>query len=265
MLRHSLVWSGTCDPYLTGPTIERVGHVTIARHGGNADRGARKNEDGAYLLIGDDWVFVVILDAHNTGESSDALLSLLTGWQERIVEICDQGLPTDFRELEATLTELLLGKSTSDRMGQVRGETALLACFQRDAHLMWFSIGDNSLYILHPQLARLGQYSLSVRNYFEWVGERSSLANEVPCYSSGVRQLRSGINTIVLTTDGILEFGDRPYDDPRAFNNAILGSSDLDAAIAKMALVAHDNGAVDSTTLLAWQVDNAANALWPSS
>jgi hypothetical protein len=256
MLRYKLVWSGTHDPYLTGPVVEQVDHVSVARHGGNSGRGAHKNEDGAYLLIGDDWVFAVILDAHNTGESTEVVLALLSEWQERVVAICEQRRQTDFRQMEATIAELLLTQSSIDRLGVVRGETAFLVCFQRGAHLMWLSVGDNSLYVIHPELSRLGQHNLSVRNYFEWIGERSSLT-DVPCYSSGVRQLRSGISTIVLTTDGILEFGERPYEDAGAFSAAAVASSPLKVAITEMLTKAHDGGATDSTTLLAWQVDTA--------
>lgn len=38
-----------------------------------------------------------------------------------------------------------------------RGETACLVCYQHGGYLMWLSVGDNQLYLLHPELQRLGQ------------------------------------------------------------------------------------------------------------
>lgn len=34
----------------------------------------------------------------------------------------------------------------------------------------------------------------------------------VPCYSSGIIELRDGWNHIYLITDGVLEFGERPFE-----------------------------------------------------
>lgn len=264
MAERQFVWSGKTDMHLNGPAVREVEHVVVGLHGGNVSHGARKNEDGALVWVGENWVLAMVLDAHNSAESADRMLDLFAQWRPRLEPICNGGRPNDFRALERAIMELLTDPSTRDGFAEMRGETACLICFQRDQYVLWISIGDNSLYLLHPDLARLGQHALTARNYFEWIGESNSLALDVPCYSSGIRQLRSGTTTIALVTDGILEFGDRAFEDPRVFAKAMLAPQGLNTAIADMLWQAHDSGATDSTTILAWQIDNSQPSLMPT-
>lgn len=79
--------------HLNGPTVRRVGRVVVGLHGGDAAHGARKNEDGALLWQGTDWVFAVVLDAHNTAESAGGMLELFTQWRARLEPICNGNRP----------------------------------------------------------------------------------------------------------------------------------------------------------------------------
>lgn len=170
--------------------------------------------------------------------------------------------PAHITEVQAVVTRLLL--AGGERMAGVRGETACLVCYQHGGYLMWLSIGDNQLYLLHPELQRLGQFTLTVRNYFEWIGERSSLALEVPCFSSGIRQLRQGISTIAMVTDGLLEVGDRPFDNPARVGRELLSPAGVSGSISSMLAEVHRLGGTDSATVIAWQVDNPDPGLLPS-
>jgi len=86
----------------------------------------------------------------------------------------------------------------------------------------------------------------------------------VPCFSSGVRELRQGEQTIVLTTDGLLEFGDRPFERPAAFAAAIGTSAVLGDNLQAMLDHAHASGARDSATVIAWRATCNEQGLMPT-
>lgn len=258
------VWSGGSDPCLDGPRVNAVGRVAVGLCGGNADHGARKNEDAALVWTGDDWVFAVVLDAHASSESADAVLELFERGRAELMVLLEQPEPSHILEVQAAISGLLLSDGSREQMAKVRGETACLVCYQHGKYLMWLSIGDNSLYLLHPDLQRLGQHALTVRNYFEWIGERSSLALDVPCFSTGIRELRHGLNTIALVTDGLLEVADRPYEDAVCFSDDLLSPAGLPGSVGQMLAEVHRLGGRDSATVIAWQVDNPEPALMPS-
>lgn len=255
------VWSGSVEPYLDGPRIHTAGRVAIGLCGGNAAFGAKKNEDAALVWAGEDWVFAVILDAHAGSESADAVLELFAAGKAELLALIERLEPSHL-EVQAAVTRLLFG--SGERMARVRGETACLVCYQAGGYLMWLSVGDNQLYLLHPELQRLGQFTLTVRNYFEWIGERSSLGLEVPCFSSGIRQLRQGINTVALVTDGLLEVGDRPFEDPARVSRELLSPAGVSGAISSMLAEVHRLGGADSATVIAWQVESSVMGLMPS-
>jgi len=260
-MMQNFVWSGSVDPCLDGPRIHTAGRVAIGLCGGNAAAGARKNEDAALVWAASDWVLAVILDAHAGSESADAVLELFEAGKAELLELIERPGPAHAR-VQAAIARLLLEGGA--RLAEVRGETACLVCYQQGGYLMWLSIGDNQLYLLHPELQRLGQFTLTVRNYFEWVGARSSLGLEVPCYATGIRQLRQGINTIAMVTDGLLEVGDRPFEDPARVSRELLSPAGVSGSISSLLAEVHRLGGTDSATVIAWQVDNPVMGLMPS-
>ena len=44
-------------------------------------------------------------------------------------------------------------------------------------------------------------------SFYEWIGNVNTFDLPVPCYSTGIRELRNGKNRIVMVTDGVLECG----------------------------------------------------------
>ncbi|WP_238654882.1 protein phosphatase 2C domain-containing protein [Paenibacillus piscarius] len=147
-----------------------------------------------------------ILDAHNTAESAELLVCTINYEAGEIIRLLSLPVQRAFRELEAFLLSIFQSESFLNQCRQVTGETACLICVRMDNYLWWLSVGDNSLYLLHPELAARGQYALNQRNYYEWIGFVNTFAQPVPCYSSGIRELRQGRNVIVMTTDGLLEW-----------------------------------------------------------
>lgn len=258
----SYVWRGSAEPCLDRPELTAIGRVSVGRYGGNSGFGAKKNEDAALVWSGADWVFAVILDAHAGSASADAVLELFEAGRAELLELLGRPEPVQILAVQSAVFRLLL--TAGEDLARVRGETACLVCYQQGGYLMWLSIGDNQLYLLHPELQRLGQFTLTVRNYFEWIGERSSLALEVPCFSSGIRELRQGINTIALVTDGLLEVGDRVFEDPARVSRELLSPVGVSGAISSMLGEVHRQGGTDSATMIVWQVDNPLMGLMPS-
>lgn len=256
-------WSGGRQSFLDEPSVEQLGPVAVGRYGGSRSAGAHKNEDGALVWRGADWTLAIVLDGHAGSRSVEAVLDLLAEAEPRLVPLCDATDPAALPRLQQALIELLTSAATSRRMAEVRGETACLICYQRGAYLLWLSVGDNTLYLLHPEFARLGQFTLTVRNFFEWIGERSSLAGSPPCFSTGIRQLRQGKNTIVLATDGIQELPTLPYEAPSSFA-ATFDTGPAPDALQRVLDNAHALRGKDSCTLLVWEVDNPEPALMPS-
>jgi hypothetical protein len=249
-----LAWSGGDEPFLTAPAVDRVGRVTLGRYGGAGG----KNEDGAMIWSGPDWTLAAILDGHAGSESVDVVLALLGEAAPNLEPLCASGAIVP---LQQELIRLLTAPETSRRMAEVRGETACLIAYHRGPHLLWLQIGDNTLYLLHPELMRLGQYALTTRNFFEWIGERSSLTGSVPYFSIGIRQLRQGRNDIVLVTDGIQEMPGTPFEPPLAFAAAFNAGAD---PVGRMLGQAQAAAVRDSCTMVAWSVDNPEPGLVPS-
>jgi serine/threonine protein phosphatase PrpC len=161
--------------------------------------------------------------------------------------------------LHAHLLSLFQAADTS----RLTGETAVVVAARRDRFVYWLSIGDCVLYVLHRELAALGQYMLNQRSFYEWFGRVDSLRLEVPCHASGVHALRPGTSRIVLATDGLLEFGDRPYSDPgRLYDKFAEG--DLPARAAHLLEAVHRAGGADSATLVAWDARAGETSIRPS-
>jgi serine/threonine protein phosphatase PrpC len=140
----------------------------------------------------------------------------------------------------------------------VRGETACLICTQTQQFLFWFSVGDCVAYVLHPEFARLGQYALNQRQFYEWIGRANTFDRQVPCYTSGVRELRQSDHVIALITDGLLECGARPFADPQTLYDSLTsrnihGLITLESNVGNVLQRVHAEQGQDSATIVAWQ------------
>lgn len=263
---HTFSWVGSDEMYLDHPTTYAHKSMVIGRYGGNTAAGADKNEDGAYVLSepGGGWEFAMLLDAHHTAESAELLIHTINGEADEIIRLLALPVQQAFRELEAFLLAIFTSETFISECRQVTGETACLISVRMENYLWWFSVGDNSLYVLHPELAARGQYLLNQRNYYEWIGFVNTFAQPVVCYSSGIRELRQGNNIIVMTTDGLLEVGARVMEDPRRLYEAFTGREDLEECVAEVLMGVHEQLGRDSATVVAWSYDNAKAGAMPS-
>ena len=85
----------------------------------------------------------------------------------------------------------------------------------------------------------------------------------VPCFSSGVRELRKGINHIFMTTDGLLECPGEPFSDAMDIAN-IVEANQLEFAFSQILSEIEKNNVRDSTTMIGWTVENPQQGSIPS-
>ncbi|MDO7907484.1 protein phosphatase 2C domain-containing protein [Paenibacillus sp. JX-17] len=259
------IWIGSEKPYLNEPNVIRLNKELVAGHyGGNVAQGAHKNEDALYVLRDeqDEWTFAAILDAHRTADSAELVIDMLKKHGKELERVCRH--KESFQMLEA----FILGKLTNAEFlavcTQLQGETSCLFLYQKHNYIWWMSIGDCMAYLLHPELARLGQYMLNQRQFYEWVGLENSFSQEIPSYTTGRRQLRQGSSYIVLATDGLLDTKDQRYEEPEPFMQVWLKSPNLEAGLDELVHSLHAGGCRDSATLLCWRVDHNRPAAMPS-
>lgn len=246
-------WSGSSEPCLNLPLVERIGNVRVGRYGGRAEAGADRNEDGLLLMRDRDsaWELAVIADAHDSGESADLVLNAIAGIREELRAIMRSGgAGTIFRNLETRFHGLFRDEAFLSRCRSVRGECSCLIVCRIGRYVWWHSVGDCMLFVLHPDLEALGQTLQNQRNYYEWIGRENTFDDEAPCYATGTRRLRPGRSLVVLATDGFVD----PKVDPAVEPKAWLAQASLDAAVERLMQHLHEARTRDSTTLLAWTV-----------
>jgi serine/threonine protein phosphatase PrpC len=260
-------WLGSQEPFLDRPTTTELNGVTIGRYGGCTRAGAHKNEDGA--LVWSDpqqgWVFATLLDAHAGSDSAAAVLTLITTIQKDLVK--DLSLPPGraFSSLQNRLVKAFGSPVFLEECRSLGGETACLICAQKGKHLWWFGVGDCVIYLFHPELAKLGQFALNQRQFFEWLGRVNTFNSPVPSFTTGTRELRGGLNHIVMLTDGLLEFGDHPFENPQALTSVVLqGETQPEQAVQELLEKVHQAQGRDSATILHWAYDNTEPVAYPS-
>lgn len=170
-------WVGSDDMYSDHPITLTHKSMVIGRYGGNTAAGADKNEDGAYVLLepGGGWEFTMLLDAHKTAESAELLVRTIDREAGEIIKLLSLPVHQALHALEGLLLSIFKSEDFIRQCRQVTGETACLICVRMENYIWWFSVGDNSLYLLHPELAARGQYALNQRNFYEWIGFREYL------------------------------------------------------------------------------------------
>ena len=237
----------------------------IGRYGGNRAAGAHKNEDAALVWrdLKQNWTFAALLDAHAGSESAEAVLELIQSQKANLLNLLAQPVETAFSRIQETLLKALSSPNFKETCKRMAGETALLVCVQKSGFVWWLSVGDCVLYLLHPDLIKLGQYALNQRQFFEWVGRVNTFSLPVPAYTTGVRELRGGLNHLLLITDGLLEFGARPFEEARALADIVMGNG-AEAAVQMLLERVHEDKGRDSATIIHWRCHNASRVAYPS-
>lgn len=260
-------WVGSRSPYIDQPDVRKVHHVVLGRFGGNAAAGQTKNEDGCLIWTSDaeEWELVMILDAHNSAQSAQLVIEQVEKHQSLIVSLLSGKVSVGFfRELEEGLLHLFQEQCFMEACRHIQGETACLIAVRKGKYLYWFSIGDCLLYSFHPELAAFGQYQLNQRQFYEWIGQVNTFEQQVPCFSSGVRELRQGENQLLLTTDGLVECPGAVFAEPESIWQQCRNTPTVDGVAGLLATI-QKNHVRDSTTVVSWKVNVFEQASYASN
>ncbi|WP_381427104.1 protein phosphatase 2C domain-containing protein [Sporosarcina thermotolerans] len=240
--------------------MQSIGNVTVGLYGGNSSAGQYKNEDGCVIWVGDDWEFAAVLDAHYSAESAALVINTLQkSKQELSVLIAKPG----FHHVQEKLLDIFQSDEFLDQCKKVKGETACLICIRKENYLWWFSVGDCVVYVFHPELIALGQFQLNQRQFYEWIGQVNTFDKAVPCFSSGVRELRKGTNHIFMTTDGLLECPGEPFTNPIDLGDILMEGEPVVTLFSIFDKIINNN-VRDSTTMIAWTIDISEQGSIPS-
>ncbi|WP_449537564.1 protein phosphatase 2C domain-containing protein [Ferdinandcohnia sp. Marseille-Q9671] len=257
-------WVGSQEPFVDTSSINKQDKITIGRFGGNSSAGQYKNEDGCLVWQNEleDWEFVILLDAHQSAESAALILQEMAKRKSSITSLLACSLGEIFLDIEKRILHIFQNKDFLASCRQVSGSTSCLLVLRKNNYMWWFSVGDCSLYLFHPELARLGQYQVNQRHFFEWIGQVNTFELPVPCYSTGRKELRKGLNHLFLTTDGLLECPGLPYEEPKRIQKEFEHSSN-EVAVESLLKTIQSNHVRDSTTIISWFVENERDASLP--
>ncbi len=259
-------WVGSQEDFIDNPDSHQLNQIVVGRYGGNSEAGQNKNEDGCLVWSNknEDWEFVIILDAHYTAESAEIVIELFKQNKTDMENLLS--FPTNhhmFKDLEEKVLNLFQSDEFLSICRKVKGETSCLIVVRKDKYLWWFSVGDCILYLFHQELAAFGQYQLNQRQFYEWIGQVNTFDNKVPCYSSGRRELRKGLNHIFLATDGLIECPNAPFINPSEIFK-VFANSQNDQGIKSLLLEIQENNVRDSSTIVSWEVYISEEASKPS-
>lgn len=263
----TLSWTGSSTPYIDQPDVQKIGRVVIGRFGGNSDAGQTKNEDGCLIWIQEkeEWEFVMILDAHNSAQSAELVTAQVEQHQDSIASLLSGEIGIGFfSSFEKILLQMFREKSFMEACRHVQGETACLIAVRKGKYVYWFSIGDCLLYVFHPELAAFGQYQINQRQFYEWIGQVNTFEQQIPCFSSGVRELRQGENQLLLTTDGLVECPGAVFGEPQSIWQQCKGAATAEGVAALLATI-QKNHVRDSATVVSWKVDVPEQASYASN
>lgn len=260
-------WVGSETHFVDLPHIQQFTNLAIGRFGGNSSAGQYKNEDGCIVWLNEeqDWEFVMILDAHNSAESAELVVETIVKEEYNLITILNKSFPDAFNELDDYIIQIFQDPHFLARCRKVQGETACLIVFRKNKYIWWFSVGDCILHLFHPELANMHQYQLNQRNFYEWIGNVNTFEMEVPCYSTGRRELRKGLNQLFVTTDGLTECPHTSFDNPQEIMKVFDHTKSHSNAVHHLLKDIQENGVRDSTTIVSWTVNIDKNASEPSN
>ena len=260
-------WVGSEEHFVDRINVHIAEHVVIGRYGGNSIAGQHKNEDGCLVWVNrkEDWEFTLLLDAHNTADSAEIIIDLFNQEKMQISQLLSmQAIHQSFKRVEEKILAMFQSPEFLSACRSVQGETACLIAVRKDKYVWWFSVGDCLLYLFHPELAALGQYQVNQRQFYEWIGQVNTFAQEVPCYSAGIRELRKGENRLFLTTDGLVECPNEPFSHPIVIYESFGDKGDSKNVLSMLKTI-QDNGVRDSTTMITWTTHILKEVTRPSN
>lgn len=253
-------WTGDQRAFLDEADVKKLGRFVLGRLGGMTKAGQTKNEDGAVLLTGESWEFVLLMDAHHSADSSRLVAETFLQAESELRKACETA--SAFGQVPAVVTDQLSRPSFLEACRKVKGETACLFVFRKDEYVWWLSIGDCLFYLFHNELAEMGEYEQNTRHFYEWIGQQNAWSLHVPSYTTGTRQLRKGKNRLFMTTDGLLECPGLNMNGQILYD--LLLRMDDDAFVQQLLSDLVSYSVRDSCTFVCWTIDIAEEGLMPS-
>ncbi|WP_369899678.1 PP2C family serine/threonine-protein phosphatase [Bacillus manliponensis] len=265
--RNQYAWIGSEEMSLHTVSVKKCDRIILGKYGGNIKAGAHKNEDGLFVSCGEGWEFAMILDGHYSAESTALLVNIIKSEFHNFNELLQERVENAFQSIQQHILSIFTSENFKTSCQKIQGETACLICVRKENYIWWFSVGDCLVYVLHEELHQLGQYMLNQRHFYEWVGFVNTFSLPVPCYSSGIRELRTGKNRIVMVTDGVLECGEHRYETPTNLYKDLYENKEnetLENSVEKVLQHVHEQLGRDSATIISWDYDNHAPSTYPS-
>ncbi|TQR19173.1 protein phosphatase 2C domain-containing protein [Psychrobacillus vulpis] len=262
---HEYSWVGSQDNYVDEVNIHAVQQVILGRFGGNSSAGQYKNEDGCLIWVSEkqDWELAILLDAHQTAESAELVISTIESLKKDFISSLNLSLKEAFPQVGMLIINAFDSKSFKEKCQKIQGETAFLCVVRKGKFLWWLSIGDCVLHLFHPELSALNEYQQNHRSFYEWVGRKNTFDLDVPCYSIGTKELRKGRNHIFLTTDGLIECPNTAFSNPTEIMN-YFRDGENGQGISKLLFEIKEKDVRDSTTIVSWMVEIEEEATQPS-
>jgi serine/threonine protein phosphatase PrpC len=260
-----LSWVGSQKHFVDELDVSLVDKVVVGRFGGNSSAGQYKNEDGCLVWSNEseNWEFTMILDGHKTAQSVELVVDRFNQEKYRIQDVLRLPAGEALKQMDSLILDIFQNPDFMEACRKTTGETACLIVVRKEKYLWWFSIGDCILHLFHPELIKLGERQLVQRSFYEWVGEVNTFALPVPCYSTGKKELRQGLNQIFMTTDGLTECPDVTFADAEEVHAVLVGNK-IEEGIRKLLEEVKENHVRDSTTIIAWSVHIEETATMPS-
>lgn len=259
-------WTGAQSDYVDQIDVMSINHVHVGRFGGNSTKGQSKNEDGCLVWMDEerDWELAMILDAHQSADSAEAVIDLLNANEDSLTYLLTQPITrTYFSKIENHILQLLQSPEFLKKCETLTGETACLLVVRKDKYVWWLSVGDCVCFLFHDELVHLNQYQLNQRQFYEWIGKVNTFSQQIPSYSSGVRELRSGRSRILLVTDGVLECPGDSFVDSSSLHRAFSGETTQ--SLYSILETIQNKGVRDSTTLITWECAHERPVMIPSN
>lgn len=258
-------WIGSDKPFLDEIFIKSLSDsMHVGCFGGSTVCGATKNEDACFVMQDEreSWTFCAVLDAHKSAQSAELIIALFKNNKNHLMSLFES--ENVFFDLDTNFVNLFSNDKFRDKCKSLSGETSCLLCFQRGQFLWWMSIGDCMVLLFHPELAKLNQYELNQRQFFEWIGESNTFELPVPCYTVGRRQLRQGTNHIVLHTDGVIDSDDGYFQNRENLYRSLVSDAPIDKNLNTILEHLRARQVKDSATIVCWKYVNEQQGLNPS-
>lgn len=253
-------WTGDQHAFLDSPDVTQIGGLVLGRLGGMSQSGQTKNEDGAVLLTGENWEFLLLMDANHSADSARLVAEIFLQAEPELRKACEAA--SAFGQVPAFVIDQLSQPSFLEACRDVKGETACLFVFRKDEYIWWLSTGDCLFYLFHSELAEMGEFEQNTRHFYEWIGQQNAWSLQVPSYTTGTRQLRKGKNRLFMTTDGLLECPGLNMNGQKLYD--LLSRMDDDVFVQRLLSDLKSHFVRDSCTFFCWTIDVSKEGLMPS-